>query len=284
VESTRELGTRCRYLVFGYEICPTTSTPHLQGYIYFDNPKSFKAFKKLLPRSHVEPAVWGPSVNQKYCSKDGKFEEFGARPSTPSEKGSSERLRFAAAFDYARMGQLESIDRDILIRYYGSLRRISSDYMVRISDLIEPCGIWIVGESGIGKSHSARRVWSSAYDKMCNKWWDGYDSEPYVIIDDIDPNHGCLGHHLKIWADAYAFLAESKGFSRRIRPLKIVVTSQYFIQDIWSDSATSEALIRRFKVIVFQEYGTIPESLLEFANDTSDPAIKEAKSLRGSSQ
>lgn len=59
--------------VIGCEIAPETSTPHLQGYLEFKNPRSFKSVKKLLPRAHIEKARGSTKQNYEYCTKDGEF-------------------------------------------------------------------------------------------------------------------------------------------------------------------------------------------------------------------
>lgn len=67
------------YLCYGKET-GENGTPHLQGFLYYKNSKSFNAIKKNLPRAHLEIAKGSVAQNVEYCSKDGDFTELGKRP------------------------------------------------------------------------------------------------------------------------------------------------------------------------------------------------------------
>lgn len=155
-----------------------------------------------------------------------------------------ERIR-----ELAKSGRADEIDAETFMKLYPTIRRIEKDYMVKPNDLDDVCGVWIWGPAGVGKSRKARIDYPEAYDKTCNKWWDGYRNQDNVLIDDLDLNHSVLGHHLKIWADRYAFIAENKGGAINIRPKKIVVTSNYPIERIFEEQALQDAIKRRFIVI-----------------------------------
>lgn len=69
-----------RYLIFGFEVCPTTGTEHIQGYVFHQNPVRFSAMKKWLPTAHFEIAQGSPEQNRDYCSKESQWYEFGDCP------------------------------------------------------------------------------------------------------------------------------------------------------------------------------------------------------------
>lgn len=108
---------------------------------------------------------------------------------------------------------------------------------------------WIYGRPRVGKSHIVREMFPDLYDKPQNKWWDLYENEQCVLIDDFDKQGECLGHHLKIWADDYRFLGEIKGGSIYIANKILIVTSNYKIDDIFSDTEVRDALMCRFMML-----------------------------------
>jgi len=247
-------GIECRYLVYGHEVGDESKVPHLQGYCHFGKLMRFNKVKALLPQCHLEPAKGNAEQNFRYCTKQDK-DSFVERGERPDEKkgGNAEKQRWEDARASARAGDLDSVPADIYVKYYRTLKEIKKDHMKKPDDLDDLSGVWYWGEAGAGKSRAARADFPDAYFKMCNKWWDGYQGEDAVIIDDVDPNHKVLGHHFKIWSDRYAFLGETKGGAIMIRPKKIVVTSQYSPEGIWDDPETIAAIRRRFTVKHFEK-------------------------------
>jgi len=240
----------CLYVIYGKETAPTTGTQHLQGYITFAAGKTMRSVCALLPGCHLSVARGTAAQNKVYCSKGGDFHERGICPASPADQGDVERTRWDSAWAHAITGNIAAIDADIRIRSYTTLQKIRTDFMPQAPSLDATCGIWITGLSGCGKTRAVWSAYPSCYSKPRNQWWDGYQNEPVVLVDDVDKYDRALGGKFKHWADFAPFIAEIKGGSRRIRPSKLIVTSQYTIEQIWEDEETQAALLRRFTVII----------------------------------
>lgn len=72
----------CRYAIFGFELAPTTGTYHIQGFVYFDNVRTFQVLRDRYPGVHWEVKSKRSTHEQaiNYCKKDGDFQEFGDMP------------------------------------------------------------------------------------------------------------------------------------------------------------------------------------------------------------
>lgn len=242
----------CTYIVYGFEV-GASGTPHLQGYLVLKTRKRRNQVSSLFNcNPHLERMHGTPEQAATYCKKDGNFIEHGTLP-VPASKagGAATKETWDKYFEAAKKGDLESIPAKIRIRCYSALRRIGQDYQTPPGDLTAPTGEWHWGAPGVGKSFAVRRDFPGFYDKPLNKWWDGYQSHPNVILDDVDLKHAdWLPSFLKRWADEYSFPAEMKGTTRQIRPAKVIITSNYSLSR-WlesSDSALTAAVMRRFKV------------------------------------
>lgn len=225
----------------------TTNYTHWQIFASYKTKVRLATVKRTFGESaHAEPTR--SSAAEQYVFKEdtsvaGTRFELGAKPFQRNS-----RTDWALAKENAKSGKIDDVPPDVYIKYYNTLKTIAKDNMTKPNDLDKTCGTWIYGPAGVGKSHWARTNFPNAYMKMQNKWWCGYQNEENVILDDFDSKQ--LGHHLKIWADRYAFIAETKGYAINIRPKNFVITSNYRIDEIFNeDEALCAAVTRRFNII-----------------------------------
>lgn len=241
----------CKYVAYSEEIAPTTLTKHLQGYISFNNAKTLQQARASLPGCHVETMLGSIAQNEDYCSKAGQLIERGVKPISNDNKGRAEKLRWQRAKDLAKAGKLEDIDADIFVRCYSTLKNIQKDHLIKPPPEDVKC-FWIHGPTGTGKSHAVETTFPDCYKKQMDdlKWFDLYNGEDVIYLEDLDKYQVKWGGLLKRLADRWPMLASIKGSMRYIRPKMVIVTSNYHPEEIWTDSATLDPLLRRFTVVL----------------------------------
>nr|WAE42353.1 MAG: replication associated protein [Cressdnaviricota sp.] len=224
-----------------------SGTIHWQLAIWYKCTKRFAFIKKLFPEAHIE--LMNSDKGFEYCTKEdtrikGPF-EHGTSPVKRNSKTDWEKV-----WEWAKSGDLEKIDPKIRVTQYKTLRTIRADNL-KPQTQKDVRGIWVWGEPGIGKSHFARVTFSEDkyYIKSANKWWDGYRGESIVILEDLDKGTAeHLGHFLKIWADKWGFRGEVKFGGEAPNFQKLIVTSNYSINELFTEPSLREAITRRFEV------------------------------------
>lgn len=244
------------YTVFGYER-GEEGTPHLQGFSQFKNGKTLAAVKKLLPRAHWETRRGTIDQAVDYCKKDGDAEEYGEKPKSQKEKGDAEKNRWKRVLEKAQEGDEEWLKENeplIAFKHLATFRshKKPKNEVLGYADEDTPHEWW-VGPTGTGKSKAAWEEHPGHYQKEKNKWWCGYAGQETVIIEEADPKtmeH--MASRMKQWADRYPFPGEIKGGRLEgLRPMKVIVTSNYSIRECFPNPQDYEPLERRFKVREF---------------------------------
>jgi len=245
----------CKYIIFGKET-GESGTPHLQGYVYFQNQRMGSQVRKLLPRGcyFAKRAAKSPADAIAYCRKDGDVFENGDAPATQHEKGQRGMEAARWAIKKARTGDIASIENEQpgLFLQYGA--RLESLFVPPN----QPLGVleheWWVGPTGTGKSRLLWELYPDHYGKKINKWWDGYKRQDVVAIEEWSPEARLTAQALKQWADHYPFQGEIKGGSMQgLRPRKIIVLSNYTIEQCFDRVEDRNPMLRRFKTIRFPE-------------------------------
>lgn len=288
-ETVQAIGADAKWAIFGLETCPTTKRQHLQGYVSFNERIRFTALrKKYFPTIHWEGAKGTASQNYEYCTKEDPSPlEFGDRPQF-EDAGEREKERWKRARVAATTNNLDDVPDQIYVQHYKSIKAIAFDNMLASQTLEELDNYWLWGVPNSGKSFKARNHWgddlrTDVYIKGANKWWDGYNNQPTVVIEDLDPTHGYLADRIKCWADKYPFTCEVKGASAVLRPKRLVITSNYRIEDIFPNLVDQQAIKRRFKVEHFPfPYGRsdpetqeLPPASVNFVPATPPPSSSD---------
>lgn len=229
-------------------------TPHLQFYMNFAKQQRLATMKKKNAEAHWTEVRIDNGCHQYAMKEETRIDgpwEYGTKPVQRNNKTDWAEVKLKA-----KTNRIEEIPDDIYVKYYSTLKRIAKDHL-HYQDKEALRGIWISGPAGCGKSRAVKKFSPTAFPKNRTPWWDGYNGEEVVVMDDVDKYDVKLGGLLKDWGDRYAKTLEVKGGVVTDNWKHFIVTSNYTIGEIWDDSSTQEALYRRYIQVKFLSNGEI---------------------------
>lgn len=226
-------------------------TEHLQGYVELSKPQRLSFFKSFIPRAHVEVARGSRDQARDYCRKPetrvaGPFEfgDFGAggQGSRSDLDGIKQLIDNGAGEQEIAEANFSAWCRNYrAFREYKRIKTEARDWPVDVEVF------W--GDPGTGKSRKAMEENPGAYWKPKGQWWDGYEDQEVVIIDEF---YGWLPYDFILrLCDRYPLNLEIKGGTVACLMKKIIFTSNKHPDDWYQkDTLDKRAFARRVTKLV----------------------------------
>jgi len=266
--------TDYKYLILGLET-GASGTPHIQGYVHWKHQKRVSTVRKIIG-GHVETRKGTIQQAIDYCKKDGKFLEFG---DIPQEAATTSKVRWDELVSKAEQGDFDWIKENHPQQWVCLSDKLQGLHE-RKGKILQGLSRheWWVGPTGTGKSKTVWDLYPEHFQKELNKWWCNYKDEDVVVIEEWSPKNECTASQLKVWADRYPFTGQVKGANlRKIRPKKIIVLSNYTIEQCFTDPRDQEPLLRRFTTIDFSDgiEGALQAQAIKELEETEDSDDRE---------
>ncbi|QBL97863.1 replication-associated protein [Wastewater CRESS DNA virus 2] len=233
-------------------------TLHYQGYVEFTKMTTIDQVKSMgeeFARAHLEPRKGSREQARDYCMKED------SRVEGPWEHGDFKAGGQGARTDI--IGLKKQIDEGKglteiwdshpmeFLKYHKGIEKIMFEKQV-FRDWMPDVYV-VIGRTGAGKSSWCHQQAPLAHVKQRSKWWDGYDGQEDVILDDfygwIQPDE------LLRLCDRYKMMVEKKGGQVQMLCKRIFINSNTFPSSwykAWVSGALPfEAFVRRVKEWIY---------------------------------
>lgn len=248
------------YTVIGKET-GESGTPHLQAYLEFKNSTRLTTLKKLFPRIHIEERQGTSKDASNYCKKGEQSKDEWHQL---KEKGPNWGLNadYTEHGELSNQGKRSDINRAVemivarqpikhvaetypreFVKYHRGFNALNHILMPHRTQ--RPDVYWYWGPTGRGKTWRCKQM-GDYYLKNCkHKWWDGYEQQPVVIIDDFRIHEdGISLDDLLRWLDENKIMVEVKGSSIPLNSPIITITCDVPPHHLWRGNDLDQVLRR----------------------------------------
>lgn len=205
---------KLRYICWGIEYCPTTDREHYQGFVVFPRTYRIRGAKSIIgggDNCHIEPRRGTRQQARDYCGKDGKFTEHGDLELHTTKEILEKDISYIK-LNYPLM----------YIRYHRGLSLLKNEK----GEIFRNIKVtWLWGKPGIGKTRYVMEKEDVYKLDYPYKWWDGYDNESVILLDDIKDIHHLDRNYILNLLDGYRMRLETKGGHTWAKWTEVFITS-----------------------------------------------------------
>lgn len=240
----------CQYKCWEFEhILEGEGTPHIQGYLYYTNPRGLKGLSNLLPRANVLSANGTAQQCRKYCSKEdnGTFVEYGEMPEPQGKRNDLHEIKELVKSGQATELKIFEAARSYQAAMFGCKFLALQPTAVRE----KPWIAWYHGRTQTGKTRKAYEILGYDCFTKENSSWNMYSGHTNVLWDDFRIEDAPFNHLLR-WFDRYPCQVNVKFGSQKLVFTKLIITCPQHPSDVYKNSKEDvQQLLRRIDEIVF---------------------------------
>jgi len=265
LEMVKAVEARSTYVVAGLEV-GEQGTPHIQGYVHYANARTFASMKKALPRANLQIAKGTGAQNRTYCTKDGNvLIEAGVVPSQGKRVDLEDiyAMLEAGANMNAILDTQPNLQCIKVAEQWLKYKEPQRNFKTEVH--------WFHGDPGTGKSRDAEAVFEGVFysppPTSVAKFWDCYDADENVIIDELEPGDIPYRSMLRMF-DRYAYRLETKGGTRQLLAKTIYICTEDPPEAFVPKGKDPYALLRRLTSVTHYQRAPDAELLYQPARFT----------------
>lgn len=248
-----------RFLCYQLEKCPTTEKHHWQCAVEFYGEQTMRQAQRILEigNTHIEFMRGTTRQAQDYCSKPesrvlGTYSSFGVdwTPNT-NASGRGDRTDLKDATTAILSSGWRDVSDQSIVKFH---RGLSFLRLVRTKSYVGPRECWwLHGDSGTNKTKYAVEYLTALNEgpiywaPNTGGWFDGYDYEACILIDEFEKGQYTCSEILRI-TDRYPMKVKSKGGHEPFMGKYIFITSHH-PPDYYFEADRIPEIERRIQVV-----------------------------------
>jgi len=237
-----EKHPKFRYAVLGDEVS-SEGTPHFQGYLELTDKIYARPLQALLPGAFHEERIGTALEAADYCKKEGEWVERGTM-TNPGRRTDIEDIKRMVK-EKRPMSEIAEHTQSYQQLKFAKLYKECTQKKRPIQDIDVR---WYYGKAGTGKTKAAYDEFPDLYTPINHKWWEDYQGETVVLIDDFRKDW-CKFHELIKLLDRYPIKVECKGSFYQLQATTIILTAPVRPEDMYDTREDLYQLTRRITTV-----------------------------------